>query len=95
MQFNLLRLQSYNFFLNCARKLTFFSRKIKNANYTYHSCLQRKAAPAQANAASLLKPYRQSQPKPTLPLFYSPIWGANQWERLKCADKLTFFFRKI
>jgi hypothetical protein len=54
MQFNLLRLQSYNFFLNCARKLTFFFRKIKNANYTYHSCLQRKAAPAQANAASLL-----------------------------------------
>lgn len=38
---------------------------------------------------------KQRQPKPTLPLFYSPIWGANQWERLKFADKLTFFFRKI
>ena len=39
---------------------------------------------------------KQRQPKPTLPLFYSPIfWGANQWERLKCADELTFFFRKI
>ena len=39
---------------------------------------------------------KQRQPNPTLPLFYSPILGgANQWERLKCADKLTFFFRKI
>ena len=38
---------------------------------------------------------KQRQPKPTPPLFYSPIWSGNQWERLKCADKLTFFFRKI